>query len=134
MVTFKRSAWMLIAGVAAALFGPIGWAGMQANPEPGISRGSPMSRHRISGCPLGADYYARFVSLRNKGLPEDSYMQPGGKQSNSEFGRAQRQIAHEIWTNREWSEGDVRERYISRCHEIERKRANPPPEVMSLMD
>lgn len=55
-LTFWKAIWILIAAVVVALIGPVPWASAQDAFEPTISHGTPMSRHKISGCPLGADY------------------------------------------------------------------------------
>jgi len=96
------------------------------------AHGTPMSRHLMSGCPLGADYYARFVSFRDQGMAEHTYTPPGSMAANSELARSERVIAHEIWAHPNWDAEEVRQRYTTRCQAIERKGVRPPPEVMSL--
>lgn len=122
--------------IAAAFVAAAGWttSGVSAQDAYHVAaaHGTPMSRHLMSGCPLGADYYARFASFRDQGMAEHTYTLPSSKAANSEFARSERAIAHEIWAHPNWDAEEVRRRYTARCQAIERKGVSPPPEVTSL--
>lgn len=94
------------------------------------------TRGKMSTCVHGAHYYARFLSLRDQGLPEAAYLHPKGNEYDPELARAQERIVHEIWTHPSWDNKDVSERYMSRCQAIERERNGKGPyrEVMSLVN
>lgn len=132
MALLGRDAWLLAATFVAASSWPLVGVSAQDVPNEAASHGTPMSRHVMSGCPLGADYYARFVSFRDQGLAEHTYMRSRGEDTNSDIARSERTIAHEIWANPHWDAAEVRRRYMARCQAIELKGVRPPPEVMSL--
>jgi hypothetical protein len=92
--------------------------------------------HPMSTCGLVAHNYAKYADARDRGVPESRYDRPPRPdlQGGEESARIRRQIIHEIYTHPDRKQEDVRERYMRRCVEEERRDRRPPNEAESLIE
>jgi hypothetical protein len=130
MECLRKAMWLC----AATMLVSSAAMSVQVSVQGGTSRSPATTRQNISPCAFGAKYFARFVSLRDRGFPEESFLHPDEKDVTPDLNRARKTIVQEIWSHRDWDGHEVTARYMSRCQSLEKMGEVPRREVQSLVN